>query len=130
MTSKKEGEEERKGITIEFLSKKNLQGKDFNEKLEMIMEKVRKEQILVLEEALTPEEKSKLIEKSMENVDDDFPGIEFSGFDPEKPWYQKFINRFIGKEPKEGLLIVGSSNILEKVDEERDSISLFAKLGK
>ncbi|MFB6076485.1 MAG: DUF2073 domain-containing protein [Candidatus Aenigmatarchaeota archaeon] len=129
MTSKK-GKEERKGITIEFLSKKNLQEKDFDEKLDMIMEKVREEQILVLEEALTPKEKSKLIEKSMENVDDDFPGIEFSGFDPEMPWYQKFINRFIGKEPKEGLLIVGSSNILEKVDEERDSISLFAKLDK
>lgn len=130
MDEKNENKRDEKGITIEFLSKKNLQDKGFDEKLEMIMDRVTDDQILVLEEALTPDEKKELIEKSMESVDEDFPGIEFSGFDPEMPWYQKFINSFLGREPKEGLLIVGSSNVLEKIDEERDSISLFAKLDK
>lgn len=117
----------KKGVTIEFLSKKNLEEKAFEEKLDMIMEKVKNDQILVLEEALTPEEKKKLIEKSMSEIGDNFPGIEFSGFDPEIPWYERFVKMFTGKEIKEGLLIVGSSNILEKIDEEKDSISLFAK---
>ncbi|MFP4045627.1 MAG: DUF2073 domain-containing protein [Candidatus Aenigmatarchaeota archaeon] len=116
------------GIKIEFLSRENLKEKNFDDKLGMIMDKVRDENILVLEEALGPEEKASLIERSMEEVDDDFPGIEFSGFDPKQNWFEKMFQAITGRKQKDGLLIVGSSDIMEKLEEDKDEISLLAKL--
>lgn len=125
MAKKNDSEE---GITIEFMSRGSLEDYNFQSKLDLIMEKVKNDEILVLEEALTPEEKRKLIEQSMEEIEEDFPGIEFSGFDPEKKWYDKILNFLKQEERRDGLLVVGSSKVLEKIKEERGNISLLAKL--
>lgn len=119
---------EKDGVKIEFLSKMNLQDKSFEEKLDLIMDNVRDENILVLEEALSPKEKAQLIEKSMEETDENFPGVEFSGFNSPNSWIEKILRRITGVEEKEGLLIVGSPHVMEKVDEDKDAISLMAKL--
>ena len=116
------------GIKIEFLSKMKLQEKAFEEKLDLIMESVQDENILVLEEALDAEEKAQLIEKSMEECDEEFPGIEFSGFNSRKNWLEKVLGSITGREKKDGLLIVGSSDVMEKVEEDKDAISMIAKL--
>ncbi|MFP4115815.1 MAG: DUF2073 domain-containing protein [Candidatus Aenigmatarchaeota archaeon] len=116
------------GVKIEFLSQLRLQEKAFEEKLDLIMDSVKENNILVLEEALDPEEKAKLIEKSMEECDEDFPGIEFSGFDARQNWLEKILGSLTGKEKKDGLLIVGSSDVMEKVEEDKDAISMIAKL--
>lgn len=126
--SKKSGSNAESGIRIEFLSRNVLRDKNFEDKLDMIMDKVRDQNILVLEEALSPEEKTQLIERSMNEVDDDFPGIEFSGFDPEEGFIDRMFRRIIGQSQNDGLLIVGSSRIMSKVKEEKDAISLLAKL--
>ncbi len=116
------------GVKIEFLSQVRLQKKAFEEKLNLIMDSVKDENILVLEEALSAEEKAQLIEKSMEECDEDFPGIEFSGFDSRENLLDRVIAGLTGRERKDGLLIVGSSDIMEKVKEDKDAISMIAKL--
>lgn len=116
------------GVKIEFLSRVSLQNKTFDEKLDLIMDNVKDENILVLEEALSPEEKAELIEKSMEESDEDFPGIEFSGFDSQDGWVEKILGMVTGQKNKEGLLIVGSAHVMEKIEENKDAISLMAKL--
>ncbi len=116
------------GVKIEFLSKLRLQEKAFEEKLDLIMDSVKDENILVLEEALNAEEKAQLIEKSMEECDEDFPGVEFSGFDSRENWFERILASITGKEKKDGLLIVGSSDVMEKVKEDKDAISMIAKL--
>lgn len=121
-------EKEKDGVKIEFLSKSTLQDMTFDEKLDMIMDEVQEGNIIVMEEALNPEEKKKLIQTSMETADEDFPGIEFSGFDPETGWVQRILKAVTGNDPRDGLLIVGSSRVMEKMEEGRDEISLMAKL--
>ncbi len=116
------------GIKIEFLSKMKLQEKAFEEKLDLIMNSVQDENILVLEEALNAEEKAQLIEKSMEECDEEFPGIEFSGFNSEANLLERIIGNITGNPKKNGLLIVGSSDVMEKVEEDKDAISMIAKL--
>lgn len=116
------------GVKIEFLSQSSLKNKSFEDKLDLIMNNVKNQNILVLEEALSPQEKASLIEKSMEECSDDFPGVEFSGFDSEKNWVERIMSMITGKEKKDGLLIVGSASIMEKIQEDKDAISLMAKL--
>lgn len=122
------GEDEKKGVRIEFLSTRILSEKDFEEKLDLIIENVKKENILVLEESLRPDEKKELIKRTMEEAGEDFPGIEFSSFDPDASALDRVISALFGKEERKGLSVVGPSPIMEKIKEERDSISLLAKL--
>ena len=122
------GEDDEKGVRIEFLSKRTLAKSDFEDKLNIIIDNVKKENILVLEESLKPDEKKKLIKRTMEEAGEDFPGIEFSGFDSDESVFDRIVNTLLGKEKREGLLVVGPSPIMEKIKEEEDSISLLAKL--
>lgn len=117
-----------RGITIEFLSRQRLARKKFNEKLNLIFNKVKANTIVVLEESLTPEEKRILIERSVQEAKGGFPGIEFVGFDARTNFFDEVLARFFGREKREGLIVVGSSDVIEKVREEKDAISLLAKL--
>lgn len=120
------------GVTIEFLAKDKLTGDTFDEKLDSVLEKVKDNYVLVLEEGWTPDEKRSLIQASMEEIDDDFPGVEFLGLDGSNTKFdrakQLFYNRVLDKEYREGLTIVGNSRVMEKVKEERDTVSFLAKL--
>lgn len=120
------------GVTIEFLAKDKLVGDSFEDKLDSVLEKVKDNYVLVLEEGWTPEEKRSLIQASMEQIDDDFPGVEFLGLDSGNSRFDRakevFYNRVLDKEYREGLTIVGNSRVMEKVKEERDTVSFLAKL--
>lgn len=118
------------GIPIEFISQDKLDNMDFNDKLSMILDEVKGDKILVLEEVLTPQEKRRLIEGVLEEVDDEFPGIEFSGLEGTEDAFDKVINNIyglLGRNRKRGLTIVGNSDIMEEVETHRDSVSLLAK---
>lgn len=120
------------GVTIEFLSREKLTDQEFNDKLDLILEKVRDNAVLVLEEAWTPEEKKELIQTSMEEADENFPGVQFMGIDSGNSRIQKAKNlvysKVLNEQYRQGLTIVGNSRVMEKIKEEKDSVSFLAKL--
>jgi hypothetical protein len=120
------------GVTIEFLSKEKLETDGFDEKLDFVLEKVKDDAVLVLSEAWTPEEKRELIQASMEQIDDDFPGVEFMGLDSASSRLEKareiVYKKFLKEEYRSGITIVGNSRVMEKIKEERDSVSFLAKM--
>lgn len=126
------GEEGSSGVTIEFLSKTKLQDKTFDEKVDSIIGKVKDNAVLVLEEGWSPEEERHLIENAMEEIDEDFPGIEFLGLTDrdsrihraKRMFYEKVMN----EKYREGITIVGNSRVMERVKKERDAVSFLAKL--
>ncbi len=120
------------GVTIEFLSKEKLNAEEFEQKLEIVLEKVKEDAVLVLEEAWTPEEKRELIKKSMEEIDDDFPGVKFMGLNSSTSRLQKaksaIYRKVLKEEHRAGITIVGNSRVMDKIKEERDSVSFMAKM--
>ena len=120
------------GVTIEFISREKLADKDFEQKLNLVLKKVKSNAVLVLEESWSPREKSNLIQTSMQEVDEDFPGVEFMGLekDPSKINRAKRMvyNTIMNDEYRRGLTIVGNSRVMDKIKEERDSVSFLAKL--
>lgn len=120
------------GVTIEFLSKEKLDTNGFNEKLNFVLEKVKDDAVLVLSEAWTPEEKRELIQTSMEEIDDNFPGVEFMGLDSSSSKLEKareiVYSKVLKEEYRSGITIVGNSRVMEKIKEERDSVSFLAKM--
>lgn len=120
------------GVTIEFLSKEKLETDGFDEKLSFVLEKVKDDAVLVLSEAWSPKEKRELIQASMEEIDDDFPGVEFMGLDSATSRLEKareiVYKKFLKEEYRSGITIVGNSRVMEKIKEERDSVSFLAKM--
>jgi hypothetical protein len=120
------------GVTIEFLSKEKLNSVEFEEKLDLVLEKVKDNAVLVLEESWAPGEKRELIKTSMEEVDDDFPGVEFMGLNSENTRLEKARNfvydKFLNEDYRRGITIVGNSRVMEKIKEEKDTVSFLAKM--
>ncbi len=119
------------GVTIEFLSKEKLDT-EFDDKLNLVLEKVKNDAVLVLEESWTPDEKRELIKTSMEEIDDDFPGVEFMGFDSAASKMDKakqlIYSKVLQDDYRRGITIVGNSRVMEKIKEERDTVSFLAKM--
>jgi len=124
--------EKHEGVTIEFLSKDKLSGDSFQEKLDSVLQKVKDNYVLVLEEGWTSEEKSTLIQASMEEIDEDFAGVEFMSLDSSDSKIDKakqlFYDKVLDQEYRDGLTIVGNSRVMEKIKEERDTVSFLARL--
>lgn len=123
------------GVTIEFLSRERLsEHETFDDKIDTVLQKVTDDSVLVLEESWSPQEKRQLIQTSMERVDEEFPGVEFMGLDsgPSKldRARQMFFSRILNQDYRPGLTIVGNARVMEKIKEEKDSVSFLAKLGE
>lgn len=120
------------GVTVEFFSRAKLQDRSFEEKMEEIMDKVRESAVLVLEEGWSAEQKRKFIQKTMEEADEEFPGVEFMGLDPSDNRLERaksfVFDTVLGQDYRSGLTIVGNSRVMEKMKEEKHSISFLAKL--
>ena len=120
------------GVTIEFLSKAKLQDKTFDEKVETVIERVKQNAVLVLEEGWSHEEERRLIQNAMDEIDEDFPGIEFLGLADRDSRFNKakkmFYEKVLNERYREGITIVGNSRVMEKVKKERDAVSFLAKL--
>lgn len=65
------------GVQINLVSRTMLENMSLQEKVRYILDEVKKNHILVLEEGLDPHEEAKLIESTMIEIDpDSFVGIE------------------------------------------------------
>lgn len=117
------------GIPIEFIGRDRLNGKDFGEQVDLVLSEVKDGKIVILDNSMDPEGRRKLIETSMEEIDEEFPGIEFTSLET-GDFIDRAVNKIynlIGKERRRGLTIVGNSEVMEKVKEDKKSVSLVAK---
>ena len=105
-------------IKVNFISKEKLNGISVEKKLRFILEEIGKGQILVLEKGLTAEEQTKLIEMTMEGVNEKFAGIEMESYMEEK---QNFWQKFFGKN-RARMTIVGPAGKLKTVYKDKDII--------
>ncbi len=116
-------------IRLDFIPSEMLLRKNTDDKLEMILSKVKKNIIVVLEEALTPEEESILIQNAMEEIDSkDFFGIEFYRMGHKDVGIFDRLSSFLTKR-RSGMTIVGPTRMVEAIKKEPDHISVFAKVG-
>jgi len=116
------------GVQIEFVSSKVLEGKDSDHKIKYILDGVRKDKILVLDEALSPAEEKMLIERTMELVSRDFSGIEVSAlgkFSRGENDLKTALIRLLGGRTS-GLTVVGPSNLVREIKRDPNKLHLLA----
>lgn len=118
---------------VNLISSQMLESMTTEEKLDFILEEVREGEVLVLERGLAPEEQSRLIERTMEDIDPDsndggeFIGIEMEGYrDDGKPtWLQKLLGKI--RPPR--MTLIGPADKLKTIHKDDDFIKTII-LGK
>ena len=102
-------------IKMNLISEDKINSMTSTEKLRFVLDGVKSGNIVVLEGGLTSEEQMKLIELTMTEVDDDFPGIEMSGY----PSKRGFLN--IRKKAR--LTVIGPAKMMHTTKKDKDLIS-------
>ncbi|MFQ5800568.1 MAG: DUF2073 domain-containing protein [Candidatus Hydrothermarchaeales archaeon] len=119
-----------KEIRLDFIPQEMLSKKSTDDKLEMILAKVKDNIIVVIEEALTPQEEASLIQQAMEEIDSkDFFGIEFYRMGHSETNLLEKLSNFITKR-RSGITIVGPTRMVEAIKKESEHISVFARAGR
>ena len=113
-------------IQLEFVSADVLDGMSVDGKMSYILEHVKEDKILVIEEGMSPLEESALIEATMKEVNQKFPGIEVStlrekGEEGIREW---LIRRLGGRTG--GLTVIGPSKLVRQIKKEPQHITMLA----
>jgi hypothetical protein len=116
-------------VQLDFVSSESLSSKGSMEKIAFILERIKKNVIVVLEEGLSPREETELIEATMREINaKDFHGIEFYRLDHRATNLRDKIASYIAGK-RLGLTIVGPTRMVEAIKKEPDYISMLAKGG-
>jgi len=119
-------------LTFKFLPYKEIEDLPTKDRLEKILEHVKENEIVLLEGRLEPEEETKLIAKTMQEVDEEFSGIEISVLhqhEVEEGLFEqvkgKLVNFLLGNSY--GFTLIGSAEVIQEVEQHPDKIQFFAE---
>jgi hypothetical protein len=119
-------------LTLQFVPYSEVGNLNSEKKVQKLLKVVREEKIILLEGKLHSNEKSELIRKTMEEIDERFKGIEIEELDTEskdKAFFEKirtvFINFILGS--RRGLTIIGPATIIKEIKKDPDKIQLFTE---
>ncbi|ELZ76956.1 hypothetical protein C453_02222 [Haloferax elongans ATCC BAA-1513] len=94
------------------------------EKIRLILDGVRDGNIVILEEGLSPDEESKLIEVTMAEISpDEFNGIEIETYPRSQAADQSFLDRLMGRQSTQKLTVIGPANQIQTLHKDENLIS-------
>jgi hypothetical protein len=112
------------GVQIDLISGARMEGLTGMEKIRLILDDVREGNIVVLEEGLSPDEESKLIEVTMTEISpDEFNGIEIETYPQSGGSKRGLIDRLIGTQSPKKLTVIGPANQIETLHKDENLIS-------
>ena len=112
------------GVQIDLISAERMDGKTTMEKIRMILDGVRDNNIVILEAGLTPDEESRLIEVTMTEINpDEFNGIEIETSPQSQADDSSLLGRLMGREETKKLTVIGPANQIETLHKDETLIS-------
>jgi len=114
------------GVQIDLISGERMETLASTEKIRMILDGVHDGNIVILEEGLTPDEESKLIEMTMAEISPDagFNGIEIETYPKSETKDSSLLGRLMGSnESAAKLTVIGPANQIETLHKDETLIS-------
>jgi len=119
-------------ITLQFLPYYEIEDLSSAKRIKKLLSIVREDKILLLEGRLKKDEEAELIKKTMEQIDDNFKGIELGVIYPEKKdadiffsLKKKLINMLLGD--RHGFTIIGPATVVKEIKQDPGKIQLYTK---
>jgi hypothetical protein len=111
------------GVQIDLISAARMDGLASMEKIRLILDGVRDGNIVILEDGLTPDEESRLIEVTMTEISpDEFNGIEIETYPRSETADASFLDRLMGRESTNKLTVIGPANQIETLHKDETII--------
>jgi hypothetical protein len=111
------------GVQIDLISGARMEGLTSMEKIRMILDGVRDGNIVILEEGLSPDEESRLIEVTMTEISpDEFTGLEIETYPRSETADASFLDRLMGKQSTQKLTVIGPANQIETLHKDETLI--------
>ncbi len=116
-------------IPIELLTKSSPE-----ERVELILDKIKARKIIVLNSRFDPRDEAALIKRTMESINKTFTGVEIASISSSEllgdtSWFARFkesiVNFLTGG--RSGITVIGPAKIVRQIKREPDRISLFIK---
>ena len=112
------------GVQIDLISGERMDGLASMEKIRTILDGVRDGNIVILEEGLSPDEESRLIEVTMTEISpDEFNGIEIETYPKSETADASILDRIMGRESAKKLTVIGPANQIETLHKDETLIS-------
>jgi hypothetical protein len=113
-------------IELEFISSDVLKSKALEEKIKYILDHVKEDKIIVIEESMSLSEESALIEATMREINRKFPGIEVSTLrERTDEGFREKVIRMLGGSTG-GLTVIGPSKLIKSVKKQPTQIYVLA----
>ena len=111
------------GVQLDLISGERMSDLTSMEKIRLILDGVREGNIVVLEQGLSPDEESKLIEVTMSEINpDEFSGIEIESY-PRPDSGGGLLGRLVGRKSEQKLTVIGPANRIETLHKDENLIS-------
>jgi hypothetical protein len=115
---------EHDGVQIDMMSGERMAGLTGMEKVRTILDSVHDGNIVILEEGLTPDEESKLIEVTMTEINPDgFSGIEIETYPSSETSDGSILDRLMGRQESSRLTVIGPADRIETLHKDETLIS-------
>jgi len=111
------------GVQIDLISGQRMDDLTSMEKIRVILDGVRDGNIVVLEQGLSPDEESRLIEVTMSEINpDEFSGIEIESY-PRPNSGGGLLGRLVGRGSEQKLTVIGPADRIETLHKDENLIS-------
>jgi hypothetical protein len=126
---------ENMGLTLQFIPYSEIESLSSLGRIRKILNAAKENNIVLLEGRLKKEEETELIKTTMEEINDEFKGIELAVIYPESKnpdlfnkIRSQFVNILLGN--RQGLTIVGPASVVKEIKKDPNKIQLLTTESK
>ncbi len=117
-------------LTLQFVPYSDIEELNSQERVNKLLDLVKEEKIVLMQGRLRPEEETLLIQQTMQEIKDDFTGIELCTIFPEEKDLQLFkrikkgmVQALVGN--RDGITLVGPASIVKEIKRDLNKIQLY-----
>lgn len=120
----------KKGLTFQFLSYDEIGSLNSSDRIKKILRIVKENKILLIEGKMKMEEQAMLIQKTMQEIDKKFQGIEIATIEGKNS--NAFVNVMNSLEKmifgdRSGFTVIGPASIVKEIKKDPNKIELLTK---
>ena len=119
-------------LTLQFIQYSDIESLSSPKRVDKLLDIVKKNKIILLEGKLRSQEEAELIRRTMEEIDDNFKGIEISPIVADskaeafvKKLRERIINLLLGD--RRGFTIIGPASIVKEIKQDPEKIQLLTE---
>ncbi|MAF51321.1 MAG: hypothetical protein CMH64_04500 [Nanoarchaeota archaeon] len=116
-------------LTLQYVPSDELINLDSERKVGKLLKIIKQDKIVLMEGRLSSKEEAELIEKTMEEIDRKFKGIEIASLEPQikkdfaSVLRDSIFKMFFGN--KRGMTVMGPANIIKEIKKDPNKLQLY-----